>query len=67
MNNNYIDLAVTVHETFFVLLDCHTKVETRITNSEAETWYYNKGYARWSDRAVTYMEEVILNPEPMQI
>ena len=68
MNNNYyIDITRTMTGTHFVLINVLKKAETWITHSEAETWYHNKGYARWSDKAVTYMEEVVLNPECMQI
>ena len=67
MNNNYIDVTRTITGTHFVLINVGKKEETWITHSEAETWYHNKGYARWSDKAVTYMEEVVLNPECIQI
>ncbi len=67
MNKNYIDIMRTVTGTYFVLINTHTRTETDISHSEAETWYHNKGYARWSDKAVTYMEEVVLNPECLQI
>ena len=65
--NNCIDIYRTVTGTHFVLIDTVRRTETDITTSEAETWYYNKGYAKWTDRAVSYMEEVILNPECIQI
>jgi len=67
MNNNYIDIFRTITGTHFVLFNFHTRSETDITHSEAEMWYHNKGYARWSDQAVTYMEEVVLNPECVQV
>lgn len=67
MNNNFIDIIRTITGTHFVLINKGTNTETDITHSEAETWYHNKGYAQWSDRAVTYMEEVVLNPECVQI
>ena len=67
MNSNYIDIIRTITGTHFVLINVLKKVETPITESEAQTWYHNKGYAVWSDRAVTYMEDVILNPECIQI
>lgn len=66
-NNFYIDIIRTITGTHFVLINVLKKVETPITHSEAETWYHNKGYARFSDKAVTYMEEVVLNPECIQI
>lgn len=67
MNNNYIDIVRTITGTHFVLINVGKKEETWITHSEAETWYHNKGYARWSDKAVSYFEEVVMNPECMQI
>ena len=67
MNNNYIDIIRTITGTHFILINVKNKEETAITTSEAEIWYHNKGYARWSDKALTYMEEVILNPECIQI
>ena len=67
MNNNYIDIIRTITGTHFVLINVLKKVETPITHSEAETWYHNKGYAVWSDKAVSYMEEVVMNPECIQI
>ena len=67
MNNNYIDIVRTMTGTHFVLINVLKKVETPITHSEAETWYHNKGYAVWSDTAVSYFEEVVLNPECIQI
>ncbi len=60
MNNNYIDIIRTVTGTHFVLINTHTKTETDITHSEAELWYHNRGYARFSDKAVTYLEEAVM-------
>ena len=67
MNSNYIDIIRTITGTHFVLINFETRTEKDITHSDAEMWYYNRGYARWSDRAISYMEEVVLNPECIQI
>lgn len=67
MNGNHIDIIRTITGTHFVLINTLKKKETPITHSEAETWYHNKGYAEWTDKAVTYMEEVVLNSECIQI
>lgn len=65
--NKYIDTISSITGTHFILIDEEKKEETPITTSEAEMWYHNKGYAAWSDKAVTYMEEVILNPDCVQV
>ena len=67
MKSNYIDIFRTITGTHFVHVDVEGRTERDISHSEAEMWYHNKGYARWSDQAVTYMEEVVLNPECVQI
>jgi mannose-6-phosphate isomerase-like protein (cupin superfamily) len=67
MSSNIIDIIQTVTGTHFVHIDVKNRTERDITHSEAEMWYFNKGSARWSDKAVTFMEEVVLDPDCMQI